>query len=61
MTDWRCSKLSCISPGGRRVRCLLCRGDAEQTCEESGFSIQILVGNLPMKGTYEKTPSSLAH
>lgn len=61
MTRWHDSKLSSPNPSRRRVRCLLYKV-MQSRPQESGFFIQIPVGNLPMKGTYEKnTHRSLAH
>lgn len=63
MTRCPCSQFSSINPNGRRVRYLLYIGDAEQICcNNSGYSVHVPAGDLPIKGTYQKKPySSLAN
>lgn len=60
ITNWHCSNLSCLNPSERRVKCLLYKV-MQSRPQESGFSIQIPAGNLPMKGTDEKTLLVLYH
>lgn len=57
---WHCSKLSCLNLSARRVKCLLYKV-MQNRPQESGFSIQIPAGNLPMNGTDEKTLVVLQH